>query len=174
MSTGSDLQGDVGETVHEEEVGKKQQEQQEAGQERERMEEGAELQADEELKQRAIARQEEKGKGEISAAEEATDYKLPASQKQETKKIKKNAATATTSKQKEQQREPNLSNLSKQLENHAKQLSRIENIVGHLPKYLKNADTQSMIIKQINSSMNQLQKQVARIQKSVQKKSKQK
>jgi hypothetical protein len=46
-------------------------------------------------------------------------------------------------------------------------------IVEQLPKYLKNADTQSRIIKQINSSMNQLQRQIGKIQKSVQKKSKQ-
>ena len=66
-------------------------------------------------------------------------------------------------------------NLSKQLESHAKQLSRIENIVGQIPKYLKNADTQSRIINQINSSMNQLQRRIGQIQKSVQKnKSKQK
>jgi hypothetical protein len=61
--------------------------------------------------------------------------------------------------------------LSKQLENQTKQLSRMGSIiVEQLPKYLKNADTQSRIIKQINSSMNQLQRQIGKIQKSVQKK----
>jgi hypothetical protein len=43
-----------------------------------------------------------------------------------------------------------------------------------LPKYLKNADAQSKIIKQINSSMNQLQRQIGQIQKNIQKKGKQK
>jgi hypothetical protein len=47
-------------------------------------------------------------------------------------------------------------------------------IVEQLPRYLKNANTQSKIIKQINSSMNQLQIQIGQIQKSVQKKGKQK
>jgi hypothetical protein len=47
--------------------------------------------------------------------------------------------------------------LSKQLENHMKQLSKIGSIVEQLPRYLKNADIQSKIIKKINSSMNQLQ-----------------
>jgi hypothetical protein len=161
------VQGDVGETTHVEEAEKKQEGQQ---QNEEQILEGEELQADQELKQRVIARQEEKGKGELSAAEEVTDSKLPSSQQQQRKRTKKDA-TSATSKQREQQ--PNLYNLSKQLENHTRQLSRIGSIVEQLPKYLKNADTQSKIIKQINSSMNLLQKQVGRIQKSVQKKSKQ-
>ena len=46
--------------------------------------------------------------------------------------------------------------------------------IGQLPKYMKNADIQSRIIKQINSSMNQLQRQIGQIQNSLQKKSKQK
>jgi peptidoglycan hydrolase CwlO-like protein len=49
-----------------------------------------------------------------------------------------------------------------------------ESIVEQLPKYLKNADAQSKIIKQINSSMNQLQRQIGQIQKNIQKKGKQK
>jgi hypothetical protein len=169
-----EVQGNVGETMQVEEAEKKHEEQQE---ERER-EEGEELQADDELKQRVIARQEEKGKGQLSVAEQEvweeeniTDSKLLASQRQR-KRTKKNA-TSATSNQKEQQ-QPNLYNLSKQLEYHTRQLSRIGSIVDQLPRYLKNADTQSRMIKQINSSMNQLQKQIVRIQKSVQKKSKQK
>jgi hypothetical protein len=46
--------------------------------------------------------------------------------------------------------------------------------IEQLLKYLKNADVQSRIIKQIDSSMNQLQRQIGQIQKSLQKKSKQK
>jgi hypothetical protein len=163
------VQGDVGETMQTEEEGKEAEKRQE---ERQRGE-GKDLQAEDELKQRVIARQEEKGKGELSAAAEQgrredTDSKLLASQQQR-KRANKNAKKS--SKQKE---EPNLYNLSKQLENHTKQLSRIESIVDQLPKYLKNANTQSKIIKQINSSMNQLQKQIGQIQKSLQKKNKQK
>ena len=52
-------------------------------------------------------------------------------------------------KKKEQQ--PNLYDLSRQLESHTKQLSTIASIVQQLPKFLKNANTQSRIIKQINS-----------------------
>ena len=161
------VQEDVGETVHVEEAEKKEERQQ---QNQEQMaEEEEELQADQELKQRVISRQEEKGKGQLSAAKEVTDSKLIPSQQQQRKGTKN--ATSATSKQREQQ--PNLYNLSKQLESHTRQLSRIGSIVEQLPKYLKNADTQSKIIRQINSSMNQLQKQVDRIQKSVQKKGKQ-
>jgi hypothetical protein len=124
----------------------------------------------------ALARQEEKGKGELSAASaegEETESKLLASQ--QSKITKKNAKKASISRQKEQrqqqqQTQQTLHDLSKQLENHTKQLSRIGSIVEQLPKFLKNADTQSRIIKQINSSMNKLQRQIGQIQKSIQKK----
>jgi hypothetical protein len=123
-----------------------------------------EQQTDEELKERAVSRQEEKGKGEIPAAEEdITDSELPASRQ----RIKKKAKAGM-------QKEPNLYNLSKQLERHTKQLSNIESTVQQFPKYLKNTAIQSSILKQLNTSINQLQKQVGQIQKSLQKKSKQK
>jgi hypothetical protein len=62
------VQGDVGETMRIEE------EREEAEKERE------ELRTDEELKERVISRQEEKGKGELSAAEEdIIDSELPTS-----------------------------------------------------------------------------------------------
>ena len=157
------VQGDVGETIPVEQ--------------KDEQVRGEELQLDDELKQRVIARQEEKGKGELSAPatedkEEVTGSELVPTQQQQQeqrKRTRKNA-TSLTSKQKEQQ--PNLYHLSKQLENHTRQLSRIGTIVEQLPRYLKNVDAQSRMIKQINSSMNQLQKQVVRIQKSVQKKGK--
>jgi hypothetical protein len=168
------VQGDVGETMQAEERKEAEKKQEGQQQEEKRGEEGKELQADDELKQRVVARQEEKGKGELSLVSEEegedTDSKLLASQQQR-KRIKKNGKKGPISKQKEQQ--PTVYDLSKQLENHAKQLSRMGNIIQQLPKYLKNADTQSRIIKQINSSMNQLQRQIGKIQKSVQKKSKQ-
>jgi hypothetical protein len=64
--------------------------------------------------------------------------------------------------------------LSKQLERHTKQLSNIESTVQQFPKYLKNTVIQSSILKkQLNTSINQLQKQAGQIQKSLQKKSKQ-
>ena len=160
------VQGDVGETIPVEQ--------------KDEQVRGEELQLDDELKQRVIARQEEKVKGELSAPatqenedkEELTDSELVATQQQQQerrKRTRKNA-TSLTSKQKEQQ--PNLYHLSKQLENHTRQLSRIGTIVEQLPRYLKNVDAQSRMIKQINSSINQLQKQIVRIQKSVQKKDK--
>ena len=151
------VQGDVGETMRIEE------EQKEAEKEREGEGEGKELQTDEELKERVISRQEEKGKGEISAAEEdITDSELPTSRQL----IKKKAKAG-------KQKEPNIYNLSKQLERHTKQLSNIEGTVQQFPKYLKNTVIQSSILKQLNTSINQLQKQVGQIQKSLQKKSKQ-
>src|SRR5205823_7942927 len=79
------VQGDVGETMHAEE--RKEAEKKQEGQQQEeekRGEEGKELQADDELKQRVVARYEQKGKGELSAAaeedEDVTDSKLLASQ----------------------------------------------------------------------------------------------
>ena len=68
------------------------------------------------------------------------------------------------------QKESNLNNSSNQLEKHTKQLSKIEGIVQQLPKYLKNADTQSRMLKEINTSIKQLQRQIGQIQKNTQKK----
>src|SRR5919202_5819100 len=169
-------QGDIGETMRleEKEEGEKKHEEQQ----KEEQERGEEFQPDDELKPRVIARQEEKGKGELSPPateenedkEEVADSELVATQHQQQEQRKRTRKNATSLRQKEQQ--PNLYHLSKQLENHTRQLSRIGTIVEQLPRYLKNVDAQSRMIKQINSSMNQLQKQVVRIQKSVQKKSK--
>ena len=154
------VQGDVGETMRAE------REQEEAEKELEEQQgEGKELQTDEELKERVVSRKEEKGKGEISAAaaeEDIIDSELPASKQ----RIKKKSKAV-------KQKEPNLYNLSKQLERHTKQLSNIESTVQQFPKYLKNTVIQSSILKQLNTSINQLQKQVGQIQKSLQKKSKQ-
>jgi hypothetical protein len=155
-------QGNVGETMRAEE------EQKEAEKEREEQGEGKEERpTDEELKERVVSRQEEKGKGEISAAaakEDIINSKLPPASRQRTKKKSKAI----------KQKEPNLYNLSKQLEKHTKQLSNIESTVQQFSKYLKNTVIQSSILKQLNTSINQLQKQVSRIQRSSQKKSKQK
>src|SRR5919197_5618687 len=99
------VQGDIGETMRAEE--------EEEESERERAEQGEgkeELQTDEELKERVISRQEEEGKGEISAAaaeEDIIDSELPASRQRINKKAKA-----------VKQKEPNLYNLSKQLERH--------------------------------------------------------
>jgi hypothetical protein len=172
------VHGNIGEeTMQVEEEG-------ENKQQGELQEEAKILQADDELKQRVEARQEEKGKGGISDEEEVSDSGLLASeQNQQTPSLSKPQHEEVISQQRtkksakkssKQKEEPNLYDLSKQLENHTKQLSKIGGIVQQLPKYLKNADTQSRIIKQLNSSMNQLQRQIAQIQKSVQKKSKQK
>jgi isoleucyl-tRNA synthetase len=97
-----------------------------------------------------------------AAEEDITDSELPTSRQ----RIKKKAKAG-------KQKEPNLYNLSKQLERHTKQLSNIESTVQQFPKYLKNTVIQSSILKQLNTSINQLQKQVGQIQKSLQKKSKQ-
>ena len=120
------VQGDVGETMRIEE-------------ERKEQGKGKEVQTDEELKERVISRQEEKGKGEISAAaaeEDIINSKLPPASRQRTKKKSKAV----------KQKEPNLYNLSKQLERHTKQLSNIESTVQQFPKYLKNTVIQSSIL----------------------------
>ncbi|MFL6452581.1 MAG: hypothetical protein ACJ71L_01085, partial [Nitrososphaeraceae archaeon] len=99
------VQGDVGETMQVEErkeAEKKQERQQQ--EEEKRGEEGKELQADDELKERVVARQEEKGKGDLSSASEEkeegdTDSKLLAGQ--QTKRTKKNVKRGSISKQKE-------------------------------------------------------------------------
>lgn len=135
------------------------------------MEESAEATLDNELQQRVEGKVQEKDEG----AEGVADTELEAGQEQlssvakvqqvpkqqeKVKKIKKKAKS-------EKRLEPNLYELSNQLEKHTKQLSRIEAIVQPLPKHLKNADTQSKMVKELYTSIKQVQRQLGQIQKSI-------
>jgi hypothetical protein len=89
------VQGDVGETMRVEQ--------------KDEQVRGEELQPNDELKQRVIARQEEKGKGELSAPateenedkEEVTDSELVATQHQQQEQRKRTRKNATSLRQKE-------------------------------------------------------------------------
>ena len=168
------VQGNVGETMQaeeeEEEQGKK--EEQEEGAEEGRQ---GESQQPDELQQKVEAREGEEGKiegggEEKLAAIDITGSELSARQQRqqgESKQRKKQSA-----KQKEEEQQPTLVNLSNELKKHTKHLSKIEAIVQPLPKYLKNADKQSKMIKELYTSIKQLQRYMGQIQKTMQVKKK--
>ena len=157
------VQGNVGETMRAEK-------EKEQANKKEQEEEKGESQQDE-LQQKVEAREEEKGKGEVEeeklTATNITRSELSPRQQGVRQKRKK----AKSTKQKEEEdRQPTLVNLSNELKKHTKHLSKIEGIVQPLPKYLKNADKQSKMIKELYTSVKQLQRHMGQIQKNIQRK----
>jgi hypothetical protein len=86
--------------------------------------------------------------------------------------VKQKRKKAKSAKQKEEEQQPTLVNLSNELKKHTKHLSKIEVIVKPLPKYLKNADKQSKMIKELYTSVKQLQRYMGQIQNTIQRKKK--
>ena len=98
-----------------------------------------------------------------------TDSELSARQQRQ-QGVKQTKKKAKSTKQKEEDRQPTLVNLSNELKKYTKHLSNIEGIVQPLPKYLKNADKQSKMIKELYTSVKQLQRHMGQIQKNIQRK----
>ena len=116
----------------------------------------------EQLQERVQAKEEYVGGGDIPTDLEEivpTGQKHRRSKKAEEKKRKK------STKAKEENR--NLTNVSNQLEKQINQLTKIRSISQPLLKHLKIAGSQSRMLKEINASVKQLQRQVAQIQKAV-------
>jgi hypothetical protein len=65
--------------------------------------------------------------------------------------------------------EPSVANIEKQLEKQANNLTRLEQELQPLRKLAKSSEMQSKVIKDINSSVKQLGKQIIQIQKAIQK-----
>ena len=156
------VQGNVGETMQAEE-------EKEQANKKEQEEEKGESQQDE-LQQKVEAREEEKGKGEVEE-EKLTATNITRSELSPRQQgVKQTKKKAKSTKQKEEDRQPTLVNLSNELKKYTKHLSNIEGIVQPLPKYLKNADKQSKMIKELYTSVKQLQRHMGQIQKNIQRK----
>jgi hypothetical protein len=117
----------------------------------------------EELQERVQAKEEYIGGGDIPTDLEEivpTGEKPRRSKKAEEKKRKK------STKPKEENR--NFTNVSNQLEKQINQMAKIRAMSQPLLKHLKIVGSQSRMLKEINESVKQLQRQIAQIQKAVQ------
>jgi hypothetical protein len=156
------VQGNVGETMRAEK------EKEQANKKEQEEEKGESQQA--ELQQKIEAREEEKGKGEVEE-EKLTATNITGSELSPRQQgVKQKRKKAKSAKQKEEEQQPTLVNLSNELKKYTRHLSNIEGIVQPLPKYLKNADKQSKMIKELYTSVKQLQRYMGQIQKNMQRK----
>ena len=126
------------------------------------IQEGAEAKVEQEaMGEEAIRSKEEEqetvAKEKVSEQEEEEKVKVTQTQK---KKM------APKSRIKD---EKSITGISKQLEKQTNYLARLEQVLQPLRKLGKTFDVQSKIVKEINTSVKQLERQIIQIQKAIQK-----
>ena len=136
---------------------------------------GIEEQMEGGLQEPAEARAEE-GTGAMhetgSASEEeqreTLTEKMPEHEEEEqTVKRTQKKKKALKSKRKEQ--EYSITDIGKQIEKQTNYLARLEQILQPLRKLAKSSDVQSKLVKDINASVKQMERQIIQIQKAIQK-----
>jgi hypothetical protein len=137
---------------------------------------GIEEQMEEGLQEPAEARAEE-GMGAMhetgSAAEEQRETlakKMPEQEEEEEEeKVKRTQKKKKAPKSKRKELEYSITDIGKQLEKQTNYLARLEQILQPLRKLAKSADVQSKLVKDINASVKQMERQIIQIQKAIQK-----
>jgi hypothetical protein len=135
---------------------------------------GIEEQMEEGLQEPAEARAEE-GMGAMHETGSAADEeqretlakKMPEQEEKEKVKPIQKKKKAPKSKRKEQ--EYSITDIGKQLEKQTNYLARLEQILQPLRKLAKSSDVQSKLVKDINASVKQMERQIIQIQKAIQK-----
>jgi len=134
-----------------------------------------EEQNEEVIQERAEAKVEQEAMGEevIRSKEEEeqeTVAKEKVSEQEEEEKVK---VTQTQKKKMAPKSrikvEKSITGISKQLEKQTNYLARLEQVLQPLRKLGKTFDVQSKIVKEINTSVKQLERQIIQIQKAIQK-----
>ncbi|MFZ0510440.1 MAG: hypothetical protein WAM14_02440 [Candidatus Nitrosopolaris sp.] len=130
-----------------------------------------EEQAEERLQEPSEERTEEEDKGVMpqnrSAAAEALE-KIPEHQ-EEKEKVKRTQKKKKASKSRRKEQEYSIDNIGKQLEKQTNYLAKLEQVLQPLQKLAKRSDIQSKLIKNMNTSVKQMERQIIQIQKAIQK-----
>src|SRR5713226_1277738 len=137
---------------------------------------GIEEQIEEGLQEPAEARAEE-GMGAMhetgSAAEEQRETlakKMPEQEEEEEEeKVKRTQKKKKAPKSKRKEPEYSITDIGKQIEKQTNYLARLEQILQPLRKLAKSSDVQSKLVKDINASVKQMERQIIQIQKAIQK-----
>ncbi len=137
---------------------------------------GIEEQIEEGLQEPAEARAEE-GMGAMhetgSAAEEQRETlakKMPEQEEEEEEeKVKRIQKKKKAPKSKRKEKEYSMTDIGKQIEKQTNYLARLEQILQPLRKLAKSSDVQSKLVKDINASVKQMERQIIQIQKAIQK-----
>ncbi|MGC1927430.1 MAG: hypothetical protein WA667_00520 [Candidatus Nitrosopolaris sp.] len=131
-----------------------------------------EEQAEERLQEPSEERTEEEDKGVMpqnrSAAAEALGEKIPEHQ-EEKEKVKRTQKKKKASKSRRKEQEYSIDNIGKQLEKQTNYLAKLEQVLQPLQKLAKRSDIQSKLIKNMNTSVKQMERQIIQIQKAIQK-----
>ena len=138
---------------------------------------GIEEQMEGGLQEPAEARAEEEGMGAMHetglASEdqrETLTEKMPEHEEQEEEeKAKRTQKKKKTPKSKRKEQEYSITDIGKQIEKQTTYLARLEQILQPLRKLVKSSDVQSKLVKDINASVKQMERQITQIQKAIQK-----
>ena len=136
---------------------------------------GIEEQMEGGLQEPAEARAEE-GTGAMhetgSASEEeqreTLTEKMPEHEEEE-QTVKRTQKKKKAPKSKRKEQEYSITDIGKQIEKQTNYLARLEQILQPLRKLAKSSDVQSKLVKDINASVKQMERQIIQIQKAIQK-----
>jgi signal recognition particle GTPase len=136
---------------------------------------GIEEQMEGGLQEPAEARAEE-GMGAMhetgSASEEeqreTLAEKMPEHEEEE-QTVKRTQKKKKAPKSKRKEQEYSITDIGKQIEKQTNYLARLEQILQPLRKLAKSSDVQSKLVKDINASVKQMERQIIQIQKAIQK-----
>ena len=106
-----------------------------------------------------------------SAAEETQEplgEKFPEHHEEE-EKVKRTKKKKKVSKSRRKEQEYSTDNIGKQLEKQTNYLAKLEQVLQPLQKLGKRFDVQSKLIKNMNASVKQMERQIIQIQKAIQK-----
>lgn len=88
---------------------------------------------------------------------------------EEEEKAKRTRKKKKTPKSKRKEQEYSITDIGKQIEKQTNYLARLEQILQPLRKLVKSSDVQSKLVKDINASVKQMERQIIQIQKAIQK-----
>jgi signal recognition particle GTPase len=96
--------------------------------------------------------------------------KMPEHEEEEEEvKAKRTQKKKKTPKSKRKEQEYSITDIGKQIEKQTNYLARLEQILQPLRKLVKSSDVQSKLVKDINASVKQMERQIVQIQKAIQK-----
>ena len=96
--------------------------------------------------------------------------KMPEHEEEEEEvKAKRTQKKKKTPKSKRKEQEYSITDIGKQIEKQTNYLARLEQILQPLRKLAKSSDVQSKLVKDINASVKQMERQIIQIQKAIQK-----
>jgi signal recognition particle GTPase len=102
-------------------------------------------------------------------AEKMPEHEAEEEEEEEKENAKRTQKKKKTPKSKRKEQEYSITDIGKQIEKQTNYLARLEQILQPLRKLVKSSDVQSKLVKDINASVKQMERQIIQIQKSIQK-----